>query len=114
MRDVSPAIFTEDNRERTIYLPEVERLYFYKSPLEPRYGKEKRTVAGIADFYIEDAKEPCYFVRGASLAAGYSLEAHEPISPLGKAIRRLQWSHCRGGIVVVEKRSLETNMLFGQ
>ena len=43
-----------------------------------------------------------------------SIGAHEPTGPLREIRRRLYWRDRRRGIVVVEKRSLEPEMLSGQ
>jgi hypothetical protein len=53
-------------------------------------------------------------LKGGSRATGVSIRAHEPTGPLREVRRRFYWLDRRRGIVVVEKRSLEPNMLLGQ
>ena len=48
------------------------------------------------------------------MATGLSIKAHEPTGSLREGCLRLDWSGCRGRIVMVEKRSLEPSMLGGQ
>ena len=61
--DPSLVVLTKDDGERTVYLAEVERLHFDKSPLAPRMRKEQRAVAGIADFNCTAPKSPATFSK---------------------------------------------------
>ena len=96
----------------TIRLAEVQRLRFDQPHLEPIYAKEQRAIAEIADFNW--AHEVFVFFEGRICAPGDSIRTHKPASPFGEIRRRLDWLKRRCGIVMVEKRSLEPNMLSCQ
>src|SRR5215204_7115690 len=114
MGDTPPVVLTKDDAERTVRLAKVERLNFDKSQLVPAYGQEQCAVAGIADFYCICTHKPSDFLKSGCRATSVSIRAHEPTGPLREIRRRLYWLDRRRGIVVVEKRSLEPNMLLGQ
>src|SRR5690349_24494719 len=107
-------VLTKDHGEGTVYLAEVARLHLDKVRLVPAYGQEQCVVAGIADFHSICADDPTGFLKGRRRAAGVSVSAHEPIRQLREIRWWLDWLNHGRGIVVVEKRSLEADMLFGK
>src|SRR5215210_5661177 len=116
--DTPLVVLTKEDVERTVYLTKVKRLYFHKSPLAPRIRKEERAVAGIADFNCAQAEEYSDLFEGGIRSSGCtprdSIGALEPTGPLREIRRRLYSLDRRSGIVVVEKRSLEAEVLISQ
>ena len=63
--DTPLVVLTKDDGERTVYLAEVERLHFDKSPLEPRsIGRSSVPSPGSLIFNCAHAEEPSDFFKG--------------------------------------------------
>src|SRR5512140_348544 len=104
-------VIAKDNVERTIHLTEVKRLYFHQSHITVRCFHEQCAISRILDFN-QGAKElGCVLFERGGGTPGPSVNADKPISLLREICGWLERLERQGGVVVIKKRPLESQML---